>query len=230
MAFGPRFPNELTFEDWERWSDERERFLSAPGDDGRQMFVKKKQFLSGNETTFLLRLRTWFPELDIHCQVQLMRLVEVDHARLVADLTESLLEQSARTSEEYKQPTSKQIQAARWRHHNLFNLLSCDFVLSDKFGIPLCVIELDGDEHRYDADVHQVAVKQEQAAVPDKSGAGAQAVERTKGWHRDAIKDLVLQAAGIPILRVENEAIYQTEALEAFRQRILTVLENRQLS
>lgn len=225
MAFGPKLPNGLTYQEWEQYCEKQERYVQPTAEHRPKLLVKRKQFLSGNETAFLARLKSWFPEVDIHCQVQLMRLVEVDNKQVAAELIEGFFEQSTRVGHEYKAPMPKEVQAEYWRQHNMFNLLSCDFVLTDPLGVPLCVIELDGDEHTYDPLVHQQAVKQENAPASDKTASGTKAVERTKGWDRDLVKDLVLRTAGIPLLRVENDMIYTPQGLAVAQKQIRETLD-----
>ena len=82
--------------------------------------------------------------------------------------------------------TSQNRGSAYWKIFNMVNLLSVDFVITDLIGQPAYAIELDGPEHRTDTGLIE----------------------------RDKIKNHVLSAIKIPLLRIENAELGALNALE----------------
>ncbi|MGY0613430.1 DUF2726 domain-containing protein [Luteimonas sp. A501] len=95
-------------------------------------------FLSANEKSLLQHLSAGLSSRHICCQVQLIRLVELDDTQLSPQLLQNY---------EYLVGNHK---APRWFFFNLISLLSLDFVFLNSQGNPTCVVELDGPEHQED--------------------------------------------------------------------------------
>jgi hypothetical protein len=173
MPFMPNYlPKGMTFQEFERIC-----YLGQLMNEPLELAppVRKKTFLSANEIKLLSYLITWCPNFIVLTQVHLLQMINVDKN----DIDQNFMSN-------YDYIFNGDVDEAFWKVFNMVNLLSVDFVLTDKIGSPVYAIELDGPEHQTD---HKLI-------------------------ERDKIKTHVLKSIHIPFLRIKNEELASLNALQ----------------
>jgi very-short-patch-repair endonuclease len=134
-------------------------------------------------------------------QVQLIRVVEVDMATLQKQWQDF---GSAWWERPGKSDTFMQI-----------SMLSLDYILCDGRYQVKFVIELDGPEHDYDANVLEASIKLRKLEYKTLTGIDKANVDRARLWSRDRIKEAAVKGAGLRFIRIKNDELLDRAALEA---------------
>lgn len=182
MAFNPKIDGKsiaisLTPSSEAEWEEYENLYSDLPTKLVETLPTKRTIFLSKIERDFLDAAIKKLPNYLIFSQVQLIRLVDIDSSKIPQFKIDF--------------PTFFQGEEEEYAIFNLINLLSVDFVISNKTGYPLCVIEVDGEEHK-----------------------------KSYSARKDEFKNKALENAGIKIFRITNKDACDEKKLDSFLEDI----------
>lgn len=178
----------LNSEENDLFRQEEQRLLTPT----ENLTTMKGSFLSCHETDFLEFLKTGYKD-HVFPQVQLIRVIEVDIAKLEEDW---LNWGSAWWERPGKSDIFMQI-----------SMLSLDYVLCDAQYQVKSVIELDGPEHDYAPEPLEATIKLRNVEYKTLTGDDKTMVDRVRLWSRDRIKEAAIKGAGLRFIRVKNDEL-----------------------
>jgi len=143
------------------------------------------------EAQLLPLLVQWRPNDLVWSQVHLLQLLEIDPQE-VEGFNKWWIQFAPATQK--MEAGLSEIDVRRWKILNMVSKLSLDFVIADTAGNMKFAIELDGLSHGEDSTQQQ--------------------------QRNDEIKDFVLRHIGVPLLRVQNNEVFDPTLLQSLQQRI----------
>jgi len=174
----------------EEWVAIANEFHDFPEKLLKEYPTKKSIFLDDNETRVLKILRFQFKREDkyeVFSQVHMIRLLDVDNSDVV-NLAK-------------KYVTFFQGEDPRYALLNEISMMSHDFVIANDDGVPLCVIEIDGDSHK-----------------------------KWRRMFLDKLKNQCLENAGIKIVRIKTDEfnkgkVFPVKRIDEIRE--ICIAENK---